>query len=122
MKKRLLGNGRRTVAYWACWVAGGVAIVFVGWLWLEIARFFLTDHAYSQLVEGNVTTREEVERILDGFRQEVVTELDGESAPLAKHLGPNREYVRFTLLGARHGIDVVFDSQGNIVALWPDYE
>lgn len=122
MKENLLANGRRNLAHVMLWMAGVVFFSFAAWLWLELARFFLTDRAYERLVECDCRSRDQVETLLASFRQEEIIEVGDGTAPLARYMTQSRQYVRFTILGARRGIDVVFDHEGNVIAVWPDYE
>jgi hypothetical protein len=122
MRERLLKNDQKTLAHLTLWMMGVVFLSFVVWLWLELARYVLTDRAYERLVECDCKSRDQVDRLLASFRQAEMIEVGKETAPLARHMTQDRQYIRFTILGARRGIDVVFDHEGNVIAVWPDYE
>jgi len=87
-----------------------------------IVRYVVTDRGYERLCNSNAKTRNEVTNVLRGFSSRAITNPNEMNPAFRKHMLPGRQYIRYTILGSSNGIDVVYDSDGRLVAYWPQYE
>jgi len=88
-----------------------------------VACYFLTDSAYERLTATRPSTRADVLRALPSFKEVRVTDPERMQPLLRDNLeaGEASVYFRYTkYLG--FPIDVVYDDEGNIHGLWPEYE
>ena len=107
-------------------VAGRFALVaaFLGVALFAVAivRYVVTDRGYSRLSNVDARTRTEVARALQGFTSQEITDSNEMNPAFKKHMSPGRHYIRYTILGSSDGIDVIYESDGRLVAYWPQYE
>ena len=98
----------------------GLFLAVVGWGSL-VFLYWRTDVAYERLATLQPKTRGEVEATLIGFRGCRVSEPDAMQPGLRDKLGKDRQYWRYTRYPG-FSIDVVYEPDGSVFSLWPEYE
>lgn len=98
----------------------GLALA-VGACGAHLYLYWRTDTVYEELVAARPRTRAEVESFLVRFRGTRISKPNAMQPVLREKLGANREYWRY----AKHpgfSIDVVYEADGSVFSLWPEYE
>ncbi len=99
-----------------------VALVLVVGLWgSQLYLYWRTDTVYEELAASSPRSRSEVESILSGFRGDRVTDRASMQPVVREKLGSEREYWRYTKYRG-FSIDVVYEPDGSVFSLWPEYE
>jgi hypothetical protein len=100
-----------------------VVLMCAGVLYLTflIGCYLLTDRAYEVMIAGPHSNRAEVEAALARFKKKIITDKTKMGGQLSAVVQPNMEYTRYTRYGGL-GIDIVYDEQGRVIAIWPKYE
>ncbi len=101
---------------------GLVAVSLLALYAASLYAYFATDASYERLVSERPATRAQVEMILSGFHRSRVTDRHLMNVEIEKAMTPAMHYERYTKYGMGGGIDVVYGSQGEVVAIWPNYE
>lgn len=96
-------------------------LLIVGGCGAQLFLYWRTDAVYEELVASHPRTRAEVEDRLAGFLGARVTEPAAMQTILSEKLGSEREYWRYTRYPG-FSIDVVYEPDGSVFSLWPDYE
>ena len=86
-----------------------------------VTLFFLTDAAYNSLEASEHRTKADIQRILKGFREELVANPEEMQPVLRGKLKPGWQYRRYTKY-LSFSIDVVYDERGDVYSIWPEYE
>jgi hypothetical protein len=96
-------------------------LLVVGGCGAQLFLYWRTDAVYEELVAAYPQTRAEVEDRLGGFRAARVSEREAMQPILREELGSQREYWRYTRYPG-FSIDVVYEPDGSVFSLWPEYE
>ncbi len=82
--------------------------------------YLFVDRAYERLVAIRPADRQSLEAELRGFSGERLLDSSRMQQELAASLTGEREYWRYRRFGL--AIDVVYEPDGSVYAMWPDYE
>ena len=101
-----------------------VCVVLCGgltWLAVVLGSYFLTDRAYENMIAGPHGDIYEVEAALDGFNKSLISDRSEMGGQLSAVVQPGMEYTRYSRY-CDMAIDVVYDKQHRVVAVWPAYD
>lgn len=97
-----------------------MALLSLGYV-ADQAFYFLTNATYERLLASKHETRDDVERLLSGFRGKRVHQPSNVSDDLLQKLNRGWQYWRYAKYPGCP-IDVVYDPTGRVYSLWPEYE
>jgi hypothetical protein len=97
-----------------------LVVLLAAFVVVNLAQYWLIDMAYDRLISLDPKTRTDVVVALNGFRETRITD-PAVAAPLLRaQLTGTNAYFRYTRYGG--AIDVVYDKDGKVTRIWPEYE